>query len=107
MKVLQINSVCGFGSTGRIVTDISSKLQGHNIENYIAYGPKELTKSDNTIRIGNKLDYYLHVGLSRLFDAQGLLGSEKATDNFIKKVKNVDPDIIHLHNILLHIAFCV
>ena len=99
MKVLQINSVCGFGSTGRIVTDISSKLREHNIENYIAYGRETLSEYDNTVKIGNKLDYYLHVGLTRLFDAHGLLGSEKATNNFIKQVKNIDPDIIHLHNI--------
>jgi putative colanic acid biosynthesis glycosyltransferase len=38
MKVLQINSVCGLGSTGRIVTDIDTTLRENKIESYIAYG---------------------------------------------------------------------
>ena len=33
MKVVQINSVCGVGSTGRIAVDISKKLNDEGIEN--------------------------------------------------------------------------
>lgn len=98
MKVLQINSVCGIGSTGRIVTDIHNILieQGH--ESYIAYG-RDLPKNcDTPIKIGSKLDNYKHVALTRIFDKHGF-GSKKATQKFIEKVKELDPDIIHLHNI--------
>ena len=38
MKILQINSVCGMGSTGKIAVQISDYLNKHNITNYIAYG---------------------------------------------------------------------
>lgn len=98
MKVLQINSVCGIGSTGRIATDIHSMLieQGH--ESYIAYGRDLPRNCDNAIRIGNKIDNYAHVLLTRLFDKHGF-GSIKATEEFIKKVEEIDPDVIHLHNI--------
>ena len=99
MKVLQINSVCGVGSTGRIATDIASKLRENNIESYIAYGRKTSIDNDHTLRIGTKLDYYLHAGLTRLFDTHTLLGSRKATNNFIEQIKKIDPDVIHLHNI--------
>ena len=61
MKVLQINSVCGIGSTGRIATDINNILieQGH--EGYIVYG-RDLPKNcENAIRIGTKMDNYIHV----------------------------------------------
>lgn len=98
MKVLQINSVCGIGSTGRIATDIHNILieQGH--ESYIAYG-RDLPKNcDTSIKIGSKLDNYKHVALTRIFDKHGF-GSKKATQKFIEKVKELDPDIIHLHNI--------
>jgi len=98
MKILQINSVCGIGSTGRIATDIHNILieQGH--ESYIAYG-RDLPKNcDNAIRIGTKIDNYTHVAKTRLFDKHGF-GSTKATEEFINKVKDIDPDIIHLHNI--------
>lgn len=98
MRVLQINSVCGIGSTGRIATDIHYILieQGH--ESYIAYG-RDLPKNcDNTIKIGNKKDIYAHVALTRFYDKHGF-GSKKATKDFIKIVDKLNPDIIHLHNI--------
>lgn len=98
MKVLQINSVCGIGSTGRIATDIHNILidQGH--ESYIAYG-RDLPKNcDNAIRIGTKIDNCTHVLKTRLLDKHGF-GSKQATIEFINKVKDIDPDIIHLHNI--------
>lgn len=98
MKVLQINSVCGIGSTGRIATDIHNILieQGH--ESYIAYGRDLPINCDNAIRIGSKLDNYAHVAKTRIFDKHGF-GSKQATKEFIQKAINIDPDIIHLHNI--------
>ena len=41
MKVLQVNTVCGIGSTGRIVTDIHKMLIGQGHESIIAYGRRE------------------------------------------------------------------
>lgn len=98
MKVLQINSVCGIGSTGRIATDIHNMLieQGH--ESYIAYGRNEPKNCDNAIRIGNDLDNNVHGIMTRAFDKHGF-GSKKATNDFIKEVEKIDPDVIHLHNI--------
>ena len=98
MKVLQINSVCGIGSTGRIATDIHNILieQGH--ESYIAYG-RDLPKNcENVIKIGSKVDNYRHVVKTRIFDKHGF-GSKQATIKFIDNVKKLDPDIINLHDI--------
>ncbi len=98
MKVLQINSVCGVGSTGRIATDIHNTLveQGH--ESYIAYG-RDLPKNcENAMKIGKEIDNYTHVAKTRLLDKHGF-GSKKATIEFIDKVKKLNLDIIHLHNI--------
>ncbi|HCL01510.1 MAG TPA: glycosyl transferase [Lachnoclostridium phytofermentans] len=98
MKVLQINSVCGIGSTGRIATDIHNMLveQGH--ESYIAYGRDVPKYCHNTIKIGNIYGTYKHVALTRIFDKHGF-GSRKATQDFIKEIEEFAPDIIHLHNI--------
>ncbi|MFD1020175.1 glycosyltransferase [Thalassobacillus hwangdonensis] len=98
MKVLQINSVCGVGSTGRIATDIHKILveQGH--DSYIAYGRGDAVNCENAIRIGSKLDNYYHVAKTRILDRHGF-ASRKATEEFIKKVKMLDPDVIHLHNL--------
>ena len=43
MKVLQINSVCGIRSTGRIATDIHQLLTDQGHESVIAYGQLDPT----------------------------------------------------------------
>lgn len=98
MRVLQINSVCGIGSTGRIATDIHNVLieQGH--ESYIAYGRDEPQNCDTAIKIGTNFNNYSHVALTRIYDKHGF-GSKKVTREFIKGVERINPDIIHLHNI--------
>lgn len=100
MKILQINSVCGTGSTGRIATDIHNILLEEGHESYIAYGRGEAKNiaEKYTIKIGNKYDMYVHGILTRLFDRHGL-ASKKATEEFIKKIEKLNPDVIHLHNI--------
>lgn len=98
MRVLQINTVCGTGSTGRIALDIHNILieQGH--ESKTAYGRGEANNCSDTIKIGNKFDFYIHALKTRILDKQGF-GSKKSTKEFIKKMEEYNPDIIHLHNI--------
>lgn len=98
MKVVQINSVCGIGSTGRIATDIHNELLKKGIESYIAYGRDNEVNCNNSIKIGSKIDNYFHVLMTRLFDKHGFF-SKKATIEFLKKLEEINPDIIHLHNI--------
>lgn len=98
MKVLQINSVCGTGSTGRITTDIHHMLIERGYKSYIAYGRGVPYNCDTAIRIGTKHALYTHVALTRIFDKHGF-GSKKATKEFIEEIKSINPDLIHLHNI--------
>lgn len=98
MKVLQINSVCGYGSTGRIATDLYDVLEKEGHECCIAYGRGTALKEYKTIKIGNNFDFYTHVLKTRLFDLHGF-GSKMATKKFIKQIEEYKPDIIHLHNI--------
>ncbi len=98
LKILQINSVCGFGSTGRIATDLYKVIEEQGHECVIAYGRGEAPKNIKTIKIGSNMDNYIHVAKTRILDKHGF-GSKKATLEFIKKVKEYNPDIIHLHNI--------
>jgi glycosyltransferase involved in cell wall biosynthesis len=98
MKILQVNTVCGTGSTGRIASDIHKMLieQGH--ESVVAYGRGTAHNCDNTIKIGNNLDFYTHALKTRILDKHGF-GSKNATRKFLERVKNYNPDIIHLHNV--------
>lgn len=100
MKILQINSVCGTGSTGRIAVQISDYLNQKGIENYIACG---YGKSDrpNTFCFGNSLDAHLHSFLSRKLGWQGKM-SHIPTWRLIRYIERVRPDIVHLHNIHGH-----
>jgi len=98
MKVLQINSVCGYGSTGRIVTDLYDALVENGHECCIAYGRGTAPNKYKTIKIGNKLDNYSHVLETRLLDNHGF-ASRRATKKFIEEIKQYDPDIIHIHNV--------
>ena len=100
MKILQINSVCGIRSTGRICTDLADILVQDGHECIIAYGRESVPEKYKklAVRIGNDLDSKLHALQSRIFDNAGF-GSRRATENFIEWVKEYNPDIIHLHNI--------
>lgn len=98
MKVLQINSVCGFGSTGRIATDLYKVLEEQGHECLIAYGRGTAPEGINSYKIGTNLDTYLHVARTRLLDQHGY-GSKKPTIELVKKIKEYNPDVIHLHNL--------
>ena len=98
MKVFQMNSTCGFGSTGRIAADILKELEKCGGEGIIAYGRNSAPENVNSYRIGSDLDVKIHGVLSRITDRQGFY-STSATKKLIEKIKDYNPDIIHLHNI--------
>lgn len=97
--LLQINSALNRGSTGRIAEQIGmlAKEQGWNV--YIAHGARYKGKSAlQTIQVTTEKEEKLHALKSMAFDAHGL-GSKKATEKLVKRIKEINPDIIHLHNI--------
>ena len=100
MKILQINSVCGVGSTGRIVTDIADILRKNGHESYIAYGYGE-SKEPNSYRMQSNLYLKCNILKTRLFGKHGFY-NKRATKGLIEWITQVDPDIIHLHNIHGH-----
>lgn len=101
MRLLIINSVLGFGSTGRIALDIAKEYKVNGYEVKIAYGRKSNDTEDAKeygIRIGSSLDVYSHVAYTRLTDKHGL-ASKRATKEFLKWADEYNPDMIWLHNI--------
>lgn len=97
-KLLQVNTVINSGSTGHIVESIGELALADGWKSYIAYGRNPRGSSSIAIKIGNKFDILFHVFVTRLFDLHGLV-SRRATKCFIKQIKIIEPDIIHLHNI--------
>lgn len=97
-KLLQINVVTNWGSTGRITEEIGQVAIANGWNSYIAFGRKERESKSNKIKIGNKLDFISHIFLTRLFDIHGL-ASKRTTKKLIEQIEEIKPDIIHLHNI--------
>lgn len=100
MRVFIVNSMCGSGSTGRIVSDTYNILKklGHDVK--IAYGLGQVSRvnRDDVIKVNNKFGYYTHNILSRITDKTGLY-SKKQTRKLVNEIERFRPDIIQLHNL--------
>lgn len=101
LKILQINSVCGVTGTGRIVADLYEAAVNRGHECMVAYGEHKYHNNPGTMQtmeIGTIRDCQIHAVLTRLWDKQGF-GSRRATREFLKKVDEYQPDVVHLHNL--------
>ena len=100
MKVLQINSVCGIRSTGKICTDIAMLLESRGHSCQIAYGRETVPAVYEKFahKIGTKGDAYADALESRIFDNAGF-NSVATTKRFVEWMREYDPDVIHLHNL--------
>lgn len=97
MKVVQINTFSN-KSTGTIMMSIHKELLKLGHESYVAWARGRKSNNKNEILIGNKLDVYFHGIMTRLTDKVGFY-SKRATKRFIRKLEEIKPDIVHLHNI--------
>ncbi len=83
MKYLFINSVAGFGSTGRIAAETCRELKRQGHECTLAFGRDKANCEDiPTVQIGTSLDCRLHGLQNRILDGQGF-GSKAATRRFL------------------------
>ena len=88
-------------STGRIMQEIGELAMQHGWESYIAYsygrdGIKPC--KSHLVPVGNRWSVVWHGIVTRLFDRHGL-SSDEATRRFIRQIEELNPDIIHIHNI--------
>lgn len=101
MKIIEVNSG-NYGSTGNIMKNIAVAAEnaGHEVFCFCA-------KSRTSLRVNNgkKVEYIgtilgrkLHVWLSNICCVNGCL-SVFDTLKFIKRIDQINPDVIHLHNI--------
>lgn len=100
VKVVQINAVCGKGSTGKICVDVSRVLTENGIENYILYSSGN---SDYSLGIKFTNDKYIKLQAlkSRIFGNYGF-NSKRATKKLISELERIKPDAVHMHNIHSH-----
>lgn len=100
MKIVQINSVCGSGSTGKICVAVSRLLTDQNIENYILYA---VGSSDYPLGI-RCMDQRELKGEILKAKALGNYGfqSREATKQLIRELERISPEVVHLHNLHSH-----
>lgn len=100
MTIFEINSV-PYGSTGRIMFQIADMVTAMGGE---AYTSASFTKSrgenfpSRYYRIGGAIGKTEHIILAKLTGRHGCY-SHFATYKLIQKIRQVQPDVIHLHNI--------
>lgn len=98
MKVLQINAVYAHGSTGTIVRDIEHICEEFGIECYVASPDKRVKRAKRGYVIGNIVDHKAHALFSRINGKQAYY-SHIPTQNLCKWINEINPDIVHLHNL--------
>lgn len=76
---------------------IQKEAEKNGYEAYSFYG-RGKPSNKNCFKIGNKLDLYWNVFLTRLFNKHAH-GSKRTTKNLVKKIRKINPDVIQLHNI--------
>lgn len=105
MKILYINSVYAYGSTGKIVRKLRDEAIAAGHEAYVIYGRRSAIgykgstiSEENVWLIENSTEQKLDIAASVLFDTHGL-HSKKNTEAIIAKIISINPDVIHMHNI--------
>lgn len=98
LKILQINTVCGSGSVGRIAVDIYHTLEKNGDKGMIAYGRRKAPEGIRAFRFGSPLDMGVHV-LSTFFRGEHGFASGRQTKRLIGRIRRWNPDVIHLQNI--------
>ena len=100
MKILQINSVYGERSTGRIVTAIEKLLDEAGFEHCAISGEGDFSDPHVHVMSG-KFYQKANILKTRLFGKHGFY-NKSATRKALKFIEKEKPDLIHLHNIHGH-----
>lgn len=96
--LLQISIEVNSGSVGRIAEQIGETVLQKGWSSYITYARNHNPSKSEVIKIGNKLDLYRHGLETRIFDSH-CFSSKTATKDLINRIKEIKPDIIHLHHL--------
>lgn len=98
MKILRITTEINKSSIGRTTEQLGNYVLAEGWENYIAWGRSDGNSTSKKIQIGNKFSVFTHGLITRLFDLHGH-GSYFATKRLVRQIKEINPQIIHLHDV--------
>ena len=98
MKIVQINTVTGTGSIGKIMVGIYKVAERNGDEPIIYYGRRKAPDGLHATKIASHAGVAFHV-LRGLFLGNSGFGSNYDTKRLIRMLEAEKPDVIHLHNI--------
>lgn len=102
MKLVQINPVLRRStSTGRIMEEIGDLMMHNGWECYAAYSKGRdgmMPTRMVPLPVGNVISTALHGVCTRLLDRHGL-ASYFSTKAFVRRLAEIKPDVVHIHNI--------
>ena len=78
--------------------NLAKAIVSEGIESFTAFGRGEKSETAGSFKTENKYGLLYHVFLTRFFDLHGF-GSVAASKKLIGKIRGVNPDLVHLHNI--------
>lgn len=103
-KIFHISGALNFGAPGRIVEQIGLLSQKNGYECLVAHSSRNENPSQlQHYAITTRWQEVVHALGAKFLDLHGLL-STKQTRELVERIKEYQPDIIHLHNI--HGYFC-
>ena len=95
IKIAFINSVAGYGSTGRLIDELA-RMDG--IEAKVYFGRKKNLSDHETYRMTGFFGNVHHAMRTFLFDDHAFCNT-KETERMLKDLDQFHPDLIHLHNL--------
>lgn len=101
-RIVQINSAINCGSTGKIAEQIGKLAMKQGWECFVAHSHRYSRDTELTdISTSRNIDEKIHYLATLLTDRHGTF-SRTSTKQLVKKLEEIKPDLVHLHNIHGH-----
>lgn len=97
LRYVQLNSFYN-GSTGSIMRGLHSQLCSNGVDSYCFWGRRHKSIDEHMRCCASKPEVYFHGAMTRLRDRMGFY-SKHDTAKLLKLLDEIDPDVVHLHNI--------
>jgi putative colanic acid biosynthesis glycosyltransferase len=95
VKAAFVNSVAGYGSTGRLVDELA-RMKG--LESRIYFGRKENSARADTFRLADPWTIFMQAAATFTANRQGWTNA-KGTKKAVEDLEKFQPDLVHLHNL--------
>lgn len=97
MRYVQVNTVPN-GSTGAVMRRIAEERRAAGDDCWEMWGRGRAAENGREYNFGSKVGVYADALLTRLDDRAGF-HSKAATRRLLAKLDEIDPDVVHLHNL--------